>query len=266
VKKGTYAIIADLTFIVLVLSLITLPLHSHAAIVWSDNFDDGNYDGWTLEMGGMTAVNGYLECTSVPLDAPTVIWHESTVNAGTWSADILTIGTGELIITFFWPEESHLRYWLLLDGWDVSLWISASKAGEWVYDPDADDTWIHVDITVDELFNIDVFINGTHAIHHQTLDPIVSCQHFRFLMHEVGQIADNVEVSDTIDIVCTNETCTLQHEGPEPTSTTSEPSPTNTTPAPAPPPPPADIPIEMIALGGGVAVVLVVLVIFMKRR
>ncbi|MHA2602699.1 MAG: hypothetical protein AM324_011285 [Candidatus Thorarchaeota archaeon SMTZ1-83] len=117
---------------------------------------------------------------------------------------------------------------------------------------------------MDESFNIDVFLDGTHLFHYQTLDPAVDSEWVDFWMSGDGDGADNVVVSNTIDVFCTNETCTLGHAGTEPTNpTTTTTTTTTTTPTT---PTPVSVPIEMVALIGGVAVVLVVLVIFMKRR
>ena len=59
---------------------------STAAVVWSDDFSDGNYDGWTVEEGAFTAVGNSLNTTGTSPDNS--ITHNSTAAFGFWSFDI----------------------------------------------------------------------------------------------------------------------------------------------------------------------------------
>jgi hypothetical protein len=250
------------------LVVLLLAFNANAAVVWSDNFDDLNYDGWTVITGGFTCENAYLECADVDVSR---INHSSDVSAGTWSWDIYCVA-GSYINVHFWINEgtADIRFLVQLDGDSVDL----QKYGpislmEWDSPANFANTWSHVDVTMDASFVIDVYVNDSHVIHFQTLDPMVDCGSFKIDMHHIGDAIDNIVVSDTIDVVCTNETCTLEHAGDETTPTTTEPTTTpttTTTPATTPPPPPPAFPMELIAVGGGVAVVLVVLVIILKRR
>jgi len=71
-----------LLFLVLVLSAGC----AHATLVVSDNFSDGNYDGWSVEKGAMSAENGYLQATGYSTDGEGLarISVPSTVTHGTW--------------------------------------------------------------------------------------------------------------------------------------------------------------------------------------
>ncbi|MHA1958364.1 MAG: hypothetical protein ACW968_15735, partial [Candidatus Thorarchaeota archaeon] len=77
---------------VLLLSLIITPLSCRADIVWSDDFNDGNYDGWTIcENPGLnynssnwSAANNYLQLDQEDWGT---ITHPSNIAYGTWSFD-----------------------------------------------------------------------------------------------------------------------------------------------------------------------------------
>jgi hypothetical protein len=73
---------------------------SKADVVWSDNFDDGNYDGWYIWNGTFSAMDHTLE--PVPGDNMYFISHFSTVSNGTWSFDVL-VGEGTTIYVMYDP-------------------------------------------------------------------------------------------------------------------------------------------------------------------
>jgi hypothetical protein len=260
VEKGTYATLAELTFVVLLLSLSTLPLLSSAATVWSDNFNDGVLDNWTTDTGGFTGVNDYLEATlnTTPPYDWSIIKHDSIVSSGTWRFDFYQIFR-KVVFDFYADSELNIRIGIETDGQHISLLRGDSVLDTW--NGDVYEEWHHIDVTMDESFKIEVFLDATHIIYYQTLDPLVDCELVDCHSCGDGNGIDNVVVSDTIDVVCTDEACTLEHAAIETPTTPTTSTPTTTPALPAPP-----IPIEMIALAGGAAVVLVVLVLFMKRR
>lgn len=68
-----------------------LPLACRGAVVWSDDFNDGNYDGWTIcspswgnPPSKWSAADYYLQ---IEQEAWGTISHPSTVAYGTWSFD-----------------------------------------------------------------------------------------------------------------------------------------------------------------------------------
>ena len=112
-------------------------------------------------------------------------------------------------------------------------------------------------------------MNGTHCLSHALLFPTSrTMQYFGVSLNDgIGNAVDNIVVSDTIDIECTNATCELDHF--ETTTTTSDTTTTttsNTTTSDTTPPAGDALPLELIVLGGGIAVVVIVLVIFLKRK
>ena len=74
-----------LLFICLYSSLIVV----QAEVVWSDDFDDGDYDGWEVKRGNWSADNGFLR---VLKDGD--IYRPSTTSVGTWSFDVYVTPVG----------------------------------------------------------------------------------------------------------------------------------------------------------------------------
>jgi hypothetical protein len=65
--------------------LLLVP-QSSAVVVWSDNFDDGNYDDWTVDLGDWRILDGTMDAYHVD-EIESIAWHESTQVTGTWSFD-----------------------------------------------------------------------------------------------------------------------------------------------------------------------------------
>ncbi|MHA2311591.1 MAG: hypothetical protein ACXADF_08840 [Candidatus Thorarchaeota archaeon] len=238
---------------ILAIALIMLmTLDASATVVWSDDFNDGNYNGWTIERGGFSASNGYLECTVSGTGKVAKIVHDSTVGAGTWSFDFFYVIPGAIWV-LFWGDDTSIATGTIfnIQIYDdlVLLNKNNQELGAWSYGSPLTVGWTHVEVTMDDSFNIDVYVNGTHRIHSATLDPLVTCLYFVVAMNQIGQAVDNIVVSE--------------QEATETTTTpTTISTPTTTPTIPSMPP----VPMEMIALVGGAAVVVIVLVIFMKRR
>jgi hypothetical protein len=73
------------------------PLEGRSVIVWSDDFNDGNYDGWTIcspswgnPPSNWSAANN---CLQIEQDDYGSISHPSNVTYGTWSFDFKANGT-----------------------------------------------------------------------------------------------------------------------------------------------------------------------------
>ncbi|MFQ5833821.1 MAG: hypothetical protein ACE5H4_14025 [Candidatus Thorarchaeota archaeon] len=79
----------------LLVFLVSVRVNScDAVVLWSDDFSDGNYDGWTVVDGEWSAANHTLEVVGdSPVDCEGcvilgTIYHESSVTSETWSFDI----------------------------------------------------------------------------------------------------------------------------------------------------------------------------------
>ncbi|MFW9927709.1 MAG: hypothetical protein ACFFDM_13240 [Candidatus Thorarchaeota archaeon] len=90
-KTGILKISGVLIGLIFVLSFLP---QSAATAVWSDNFDDGNYAGWTITEGTWSVVSGILESEDLGFSYGLQrIWHASSQIEGTWSFDHWSIDT-----------------------------------------------------------------------------------------------------------------------------------------------------------------------------
>lgn len=205
------------------------PVQSVASVVWSDNFNDGNYDGWTVyginsykygrsvrTEGSFSAADGTLRATGEPTDEGNLwnyIEHPSTVAWGTWSFDVYITDT----------PGHHFYVWFMINDWasfplsaygydialfrrEYALWKRAGDlawGGTIVLDSvriglDQVYGWKHIDVTRDADGQFFVYINGTLLLEKVDTE-ITTSTHFRFGT-EAGPALDNVVVSNTVDI------------------------------------------------------------------
>jgi hypothetical protein len=259
-----------------------------AAIVWSDNFDDGNYDGWTRESvttdaSGMTVVDGSLKATG---DNWTEVSHPSDVDTGTWSFDIKDPVTN---LTYYEPGfhpniYNHMQrstavhfmmeepetwngssYAIMFMGPSIQLrryYMLASIMQRDILTTclfDSVESTLHVDVTLDDAGYFNVFIDGAHRLNFQAVVAPYDWSYFAYGSMP-GASVDNIVVQDVVDeslpfngTETTTETTT--------TTTTEETTTTTTSGQPAPP-----IPTEMLILAIGVPVILVVVVVILRFR
>ncbi|MBN2231051.1 MAG: hypothetical protein JW779_15815 [Candidatus Thorarchaeota archaeon] len=252
--------------ILLLLLLATLtPLTVSATEIWSDDFSDGNLDEWTTaKPERFTATNGYLECLYNATSTTDLARITSDTNFdqqyGTWSFDFRLAAT-YMRVQFYDPplrlvftsDQVRLEYKRpTVDLPNVyATWIVTGYLG----------TWGHVDITIQESFVIDVFINGTHRMHYEGV-TLAACEAFAFEPASIGDALDNIVISDTIDIVCENEACTLEHYTPPDTTPTTSSTTTDNETTPLP----SSTPMELLAVISIGAVLIIVVVILKVKR
>jgi hypothetical protein len=99
----------------LVIAVVITP-PSSAQLVWQDDFEDGNLDGWTVSYGNFTIEDGALtlENDTVPTG---LIYHPSTGVVGSWSFKITGRGWGIYFIDTAIPGPNMYGY-LLVRGVD----------------------------------------------------------------------------------------------------------------------------------------------------
>lgn len=262
-----------LALVGILLLIAFIPIPAYAAEVWSDDFDDGNYDGWTVFEGAFSCATGYLIATESGVSDWAGIFHNSTVVSGTWSFDYYLVGATHFVVNLMTDRaETSGGYNLLIQMKTVAVEIAIFYFGfdikaSWSF-PYGTESWTHIDVTIDESWNMQVFVNGTHRLSY-TLFPTDKTMLYFGVSTEngIGNAVDNIVVSDTIDIECTNATCELDHfettttTEDTTTTTTSDTTTSDTTPTAG-----DALPLELIVLGGGIAVVVIVLVIFLKRK
>lgn len=171
-----------------------------ADVVWSDDFNDGNYDGWFVDNGTFSAEDHTLKPISG--DNTYTIRHLSRVTNGTWSFDVL-LGEGTVI----WLMHDAAGYglivsaWFGMDGTHLRLYnVSYDRGnsiGERVFHSGIS-AWQHVDVTRNMDGRTCVYLNGTLLI--DRVDHVVRKSWF-FIYTPYGEAAiDNIVVSNTVDI------------------------------------------------------------------
>ncbi|MFX0078257.1 MAG: hypothetical protein ACFE8O_03370 [Candidatus Hermodarchaeota archaeon] len=226
--------------------------NSKASGAWSDDFDDSDYDGWTIGDGSFSAADNCLEATGADWSA---IEHESTVAYGNWSFWFYSndsISSGQNRLRIYLMADDILSqssttdipmtngYAIKIDpdafGSNIAFWVYRYVAGVereitpiFVVSPDfVVYGWYHIEITRDCTGNFTLYGNDTLYFHF-TETTHISSSLFGFAS-EQGQAFDNVEISDT---------------------------------------PCGGIPLEIIVIVAGVAVaviVIVIIVVFVYRR
>ncbi len=240
------------------------PIPVLAGTVWSDNFDDGNLDGWTTgSPDSFSASNGYLESTddTTPLSSRPVIRYLNNVTRGTWSFDFYLLGEYNDSVYFsgmrviFWSDDTT-SYNIDFEPGLITFYRFVQWPGDvrgtWSAPIDLRGTWHHMDITVSEPFVFDIFINGIHRIHNEYAFPPTSTpEGFMVIFGTIGEGIDNVVVSDTVDFQ-PNETTTT-------TTTATADTTTDTTTD-------GMIPIELLAVGIAVPVLIVIVIVGIRMR
>jgi len=174
-----------------------------AATVWSDDFNDGNYSGWTVESGMFSAEEKNLNPL---LDGDSnIIYHSSLVAKGTWSFDAYFTafggGAAEFMLTMDnYGYELEMPYANMIQlyrmaGPDqvrvVYYTFQKSLSG-----------WQHFDITRDSKGRLCIYHNGTLVI--DIVDIVDTSysesQFFVYIALNSGQAIDNIVVSNTVDI------------------------------------------------------------------
>jgi hypothetical protein len=259
-------------FMMLVLCLSVFTATAEAVEVWSDDFDDGNYDGWSVlayeSATSLVTIEGNFSATSGML---TVLDDDfqrarinSTTNVGTWSFDMYVPegATGGIDVIFM---SNGTRPYPLFASRMISVecWIEAGRFDFWEligaeegrlfhqFIPDEGlFGWHHFDVTRSIGGDLNLFHNGTH-LHRETGSLVTTSAYFEFwCWNATGAAIDNIEVNDEIIVT-----------PPPPVTTTPEPT---TTPTPTTPPP--EIPYLLVAVGAGAAVVVVLAVVCLRRR
>jgi hypothetical protein len=254
-KMRKMYLIAVVIVLVLCSSMGTTP--SRAAIVWQDDFDDGNLDGWTvfgyespysdvMVGGNFSAASGRLE---VSHDDPNFARRNSTVTEGTWSFDmyvpnvadergamyVYIMSNGSRPIPEYPADFIGVGAWRqsASDSWHFIVW--SLKGFDSVIhssiDRDPMQGWHHIDISRTSEGQFSFYVNGTLEDEF-TYNGVTTSMYLEFYCYSVtGAAIDNLVVDDDPD-------------------------------KPKPPP----LPLELIALGAGSVVAVIVIVIVLRRR
>ncbi|MHA2163801.1 MAG: hypothetical protein ACXAB9_14060 [Candidatus Thorarchaeota archaeon] len=252
---------------VLLLSSIITPLSGKAATVWSDYFNDGNYDGWTIcenptisNGSNWSAANNHLQLDQ---EDPGTITHPSNVAYGTWSFDFkvnetqIGIESGAGIdfisndinnLTNVVDPEDWLCYWLRFRGYltiedeiafslDLCKWYGGVNIvinGSDI--PISLAGWQHIHVTRNTTGWFSVYYNGSPTPIMEGEDTEMNTSELFVVSLDPWIMIDNIVVDDEVIPF---------------------------TPLTTPPPPPD---LLLIVIGVSAVVIILVLVIFIKRR
>jgi len=247
-----------------------------AAVVWSDNFDDGNYDGWTVEDGGYSVTDGALTSEATG-DYYDIIWHPSTTAVGTWNFSfmydvvnklavyiIMVMSVNQTISTNYQAgygikitDELGLDPTLTLIKQDGNYISIGNMVVPFVV-ADLQGTWTDFAVSRNSTGGLNVWINGTHMwevvnVEHDTSEMFVYYTYTDLTGVEGGHL-DNIVVDD---------------EPISPYAQTTTPEPTDTTtPSETPTGPGEPTPIDpmLLAIAGVGVVIVIMAVVCMKRR
>ena len=268
----------------LVAALILQPA-VQAAEVWSDDFDDENYDGWTISEGEFSVSDGML--TPSPgetLDYFSVIRHNSSITIGTWSFDLVGREKSDSWYNNAFNYDNGRRFVEIqfmaskLDFWNqtgyafgiwqpygrmgenpafvLHKWIDGNPEGEAVkkYVPLDFNGKHHIDITRNSTGHIGVYINDTLRLSYVDTEVETSSYFEISSFRDYAMIGiDNITVDDEPIYTTTPTTTTTTDDTTETTTTTTS----STT---------AGIPMEWLAVGIGVPVILVIVLVVWKVR
>jgi hypothetical protein len=193
----------------LCISLCTMfPPVCKAAPVWSDNFDDGNYDGWTVLNGTFTAADHTLRS----IGGGGLIVHTSSVTVGTWSFDIMGVNDTDVGFMSTYPLPITTMICLELGQYHSrgNVMELNSYSGGWstlgTYNFGVTTGWQHINITRDSDGRIYLYHNGTLIMN--GVSSVTGSGYFWVCFSLSSQLTigntegaiDNIVVSDTIDI------------------------------------------------------------------
>ena len=182
-----------------------------AQLSWSDNFNDGNYDGWTVFEGSYNASSLSLNTTGT--DTDNFIYHNSSAAFGFWSFDLFVnesegsaVGPrwGLAIIRIGAPDDENPDGYVLsiisdetLAFQHIFLWrVDAGNVGPMVCENptlSAINGWQAINITRSLAGEFEVFVNGTSRM--QGTDLTYTTSDTFYLGLTKGSMFDNLVVS-----------------------------------------------------------------------
>ena len=175
-----------------------------AAIVWNDNFNDTDYNGWTLELGSFNAVDGTLR----GVDATNAIRHDTATTTGTWSFDVQIVPQSSAYITLFAQVVSagiaDDCYTIRINQFGIDLRESTDWTNSYLDQASFADPingWQQLDVTRNGSGQFYVFINGTQWLEGTGTSHDTATY---FVLYCTNTAAfDNIVVSDTVDVIPT---------------------------------------------------------------
>jgi hypothetical protein len=175
------------------------------SIIWEDNFDDQNYNGWTVVDGSFTAQNYQLEGATE--DELIRIFYNSNVATGSWSFDIYHADVYYCPYVWFivntldsslLPWDGYLLHISPYDG--VEIWVDdgadSENLGSYMPPGGIKEQWLHFDITRDSNGHMCLYINSLLGLEVDNVNFNTS-SYFYFNCYDRHAI-DNIIVYDEV--------------------------------------------------------------------
>ncbi|MHA1943846.1 MAG: hypothetical protein ACW96M_05560 [Candidatus Thorarchaeota archaeon] len=232
VDKMDYKIVG-LAILFLICWMGYFPLAARGAVVWSDDFNDGDYDGWTicenLVLGSewptagfngsqWLATNSYLQLDQ---EGKGVITYPSNVAYGTWSfdfkfnetqigflswAEVVIISSGHILTTDDWVPLEGFAIWIRFDVFtieephDFTLSLKKGHDGDTTTIDSAWHVpvagWHHIDVTRNTTGWFSVYHNGSPIM--EGGDTDIDTSELFMVWFEEWQMIDNIVVDDEL--------------------------------------------------------------------
>jgi len=246
IRSAVDGLVVWLVLVILVSSIGPMPVSAEE--VWSDDFNDGDYDGWTIYGYNFTffpptPADGNFSAADNTLKATGPVYnyaaHPSSVAYGTWSFNVHVAHTPmDYLIIFFLVSDfsqflSGITGYSMIVNMDGTFELKRHDGMPPVptigsYDAPGELSGLQdIRVTRSDSGQFRVHINGTLQMEEED-STYTTSEDFCFAS-ESGQAIDNVVVSDTIDVT--------------------------------------GGPLELLVIGiGGAAVVVIVAVVILKRR
>ncbi len=181
------------------------------SIVWSDDFEDGDTEGWeeilsASEYSYMGVSDYFVKDGILNFPDGGDIIHPSTVTTGTWSFDVFVNEGAVTPISF--DIFARTSYWFEIDIFNLSTSLIMIEINEdtSIMSPAFYDTgeiltgWHHFDVTRDDVGLITIYLDGVSVLEHPyeiSYEP----EYFWFGFCCEGPALDNVVVrNQVIDI------------------------------------------------------------------
>jgi hypothetical protein len=171
------------------------------SIVWSDDFEDGDTEGW--EGWGSTKDDDFFVSEGVlSFSNGGVIRHPSTVSIGTWSFDVFLkeeFGGTPYEVDFMVGSDSHK--WVEITNLpNTQIWLYGGEEPVFMDFGEKLAGQHHFDVTRGEDFVTKVYMNGEFLIETYD-DSTIDSEYFYFWAMCEGPALDNVVVrNQVIDI------------------------------------------------------------------
>ncbi len=273
-KKGKIRLGFTGVFLSLLILTAFAPVPSHAVeTVWSDDFNDGNYDGWTVVNGTWSASGSMLKAIQdVSWGGYHSITYDSTVRRASRIFDFNMDDASALEwVIKIYPLATNLDNWgdtlpigfvplfgVCLEGDHYSLQLQETINNVTTtldtYDEVAGFVgWHTINFTLGSNYNVTVHLDGElilNAFISTSPSPI----------YQVGIIPSYFYINAVANVTLDNIVVTTPTEPTTPTDTTTT---TTTTPSNGAP---IILDPMILALGGGAVAVLIIAIVIVKRR